>query len=241
LDAAMVLLLVSLLLAGMLKADSLVLDGRTKQLKRDIEAHRFAYLTYTDRYRAIPGDDDGAGQRWPGAKAGNGDGRMSGTYRDSVASPSQLQVGADSGETINYWWHLRLAGLINGGETITDLPTNPFGGLSGVQETGYGMRGLVLCYENVPAAVAAAVDRQIDDGRANQGALRGSADASTVPRRDYDLSAGDYLECVSLSGSGTGAVAPLIKGRGRGNAHGANSNASPNASDGSANGQNGNM
>jgi hypothetical protein len=237
----MVLLLVSLLLAGMLKADSLMLDGRTKQLKRDIEAHRFAYLTYTDRYRAIPGDDDRAGQRWPGAKAGNGDGRMNGIYSDSVASPSQLQVGADSGETINYWWHLRLAGLLNGGETITDLPTNPFGGQSGVQETGYGMRGLILCYDNVPAAVAAALDRQIDDGLANQGALRGSANARTVPRRDYDLSAAEYVVCASLSGSGTGAAAPLIKGRGRGSAHGANPNASPNASDASANGQNRNM
>jgi hypothetical protein len=234
-----VLLVVSLLLAFMVRSESLILDGRTKQFVRAIEANRFAYLAYTERYRAVPGDDDQAEQRWPGAKNGNGDRLVSGTYRDSVASPSQLQVLADSGETINYWWHLRLAGLVTGGEMITDLPTNIFGGRSGVQQTGYGMRGPVLCYESVPAEIAAAVDRQIDDGQADEGALRGSPAASVLPRQNYEVSGGVYVVCASLSGSRVGAVAPLFRGRGNANAHGGNPNASPNAANGSGNGNSG--
>jgi hypothetical protein len=235
-----VLLVISLILVMAANADSLVLGGRSKQFIRDIEANRLAYLMYMERYRAVPGDDDQAEQRWPEAKNGNGDWRVSGTYRDSVASPLHLLVGADSGETINYWWHLRLAGLVNGGETITDLPKNLFGGSSGIQQTGYGMRGPVLCYQNVPAEIASAVDRQIDDGWANEGALRGSTAESNIPSKGYDIS-GEYIVCTSLSGSRVGDVKQLIKGRGNDNAHGANPNASPNASDGSGNGQGGSI
>jgi hypothetical protein len=231
------MLVVSLMLAMAVKAESLILDGRTKQFMRDIEANRLAYLAYSERYGAVPGDDDQAEQRWPGAKDGDGDRLVSGTYRDAVASPSQLQLSADSGETINYWWHLRLAGLITSGDAITDLPKNVFGGTLGVQQTGYGMRGPVLCYENVSAEVAAAVDRQIDDGHADDGALRASSDPSALPRQDYEISGGEYIVCASLSGHPVGAVAPLIKDRGNSNAHGGNPNASPNAS---GNGKSGN-
>ena len=269
LEIAVVLLVVSLLLAMAVKAESLILDGRTKQFMRDIETNRFAYLTYTDRYAAVPGDDAHAAQRWPGSRKGNGDSRVNGTYQDSVASPLQLQVDANGGETINYWWHLRLAGLIPGGDAITDLPKNVFGGTSGVQQSGFGMRGPVLCYENVPGEIAAAVDRHIDDGRADDGALRGSLSANVLPAQRYEASGGMYVVCASLTGSRAGAVALLLapaadnaspsnpsasdpnrQGGGNPNAHGGNPNAgggnpnahggNPNAGGGNPNAQGGN-
>jgi len=260
-EIAVVLLVVSLVLAMVVKAESLVLDGRTKQFMRDIETNRFAYLTYTDRYAAVPGDDAHAAQRWPGARKGNGDSRVNGTYLDSVVSPLQLQVDANGGETINYWWHLRLAGLITSGDAITDLPKNVFGGTSGVQQTGFGMRGPVLCYENVPGEVAAAVDRESDDGRADDGALRGSLAAYVLPAQRYEPSEGMYVVCASLTGSLAGAVAPLLAPAadnaspsnpsasdpndqgGNRNAHGGNPNAgggNPNAQGGNPNAQGGN-
>jgi hypothetical protein len=243
------------------KAESLILDGRTKQFMRDIEANRFAYLTYTDRYATVPGDDAHAAQRWPGARKGNGDSRVNGTYLDSVVSPLQLQVDANGGETINYWWHLRLAGLIPSGDAITDLPKNVFGGTSGVQQTGFGMRGPVLCYENVPGEIAAAVDRHIDDGRADDGALRGSLAANVLSAQRYEASEAMYVVCASLTGSRAGAVALLLAPAagdvspsnpsasdpkaqgGNPNAHGGNPNArggNPNAQGGNPNAQGGN-
>ena len=230
------LLIVSVMLATVVNGQSLILDGRTKQFMREIEAHRFAYLVYTDRYRTVPGDDAHATERWSTARNGNGDGRLAGTYWDSVPNSGQLQVNAESGETINYWWHLRLAGLIPSSEAMTDLPQNLFGGRAGVQQSGYGMRSPVLCYENVPAGVAAAVDGHIDDGAPDAGALRSGLTPGALPSHQYDASGGAYLICASLVESRLGAVTPFVEpaagnrrspnpSAGNPNAHGGNPNA----------------
>ena len=61
-----------------------------------------------------------------------------------------MVVKAAEGENLNFWWHLRLAGLMTGA-TVDGNPASPitklFGGSTGIQQSAYGMRGAALCTE----------------------------------------------------------------------------------------------
>ena len=172
------IVVVGLLLLAITSGDQLIASSRAKRLVREVEEYRFAYLTYVQRYDALPGDDPRAAARWPSALNGNGDWIISGNYDDAPpADSAPPSITPGYGESLNFWSHLRLAALVtDGAENGALQPVNLLGGIGGVQQSGYGMRGPLICLDQVPPDIAAVLDRSLDDGDAQNGSVRGGTD-----------------------------------------------------------------
>ncbi len=179
-EFAIVAVLAGLLAGGVLAGRSVVTQARVKYVVSQFTAVHTAHLYYVDRYAAIPGDDPRATLRWPGiSKNGTGDGRLSGTYRDPppAGDPvTTLTVDATQGETLNYWWHLRLAEFVTlppADVSIVAQPLNPFAGVVGVEQNAMGFPVAAVCQANLPAAIAIGVEGQTDEASPRGGILRG--------------------------------------------------------------------
>jgi hypothetical protein len=212
-EFAIIAVLVGLLVGGALAGRALVTQARIKLVVSQFTGVHAAHIHYIDRYVAMPGDDPRATIRWPArSKDGNGDGRLSGTYRDPppAGDPvAALVVDGAQGETLNYWWHLRLAELIPippPDITIVAQPLNPFVGIIGVQQDAMGFPVPAICQANLPAVVAIGVDAQLDELSPARGVVRGRRQnapnqplADTVAVTDY-TEGGDeqYVLCRSL-------------------------------------------
>jgi len=182
-EIAIVLVIIGLLLGGILKGQEMIAQAKIKNVITDLNGVTAALNSYQDRYRALPGDDKAAGTgstpvgRWAAdttVVSGNGDGVITGLYT------------AASGESAQFWLHLRKAGFISG--TGLDVPFNAASGKMGVQNgdglastppgsvfasTGVaGFTGLILCSANLPDKMAISIDSQIDDGNALTGSVR---------------------------------------------------------------------
>ena len=175
-ETAIVLVTVGLVLGGVLKAQELVVQSKIKHVIADITGVSAAMYAYHDRYRALPGDDKGAG-RWglaPPSSAGNG--VIEGTYASTAPTDESRLV----------WEHLRRAGFVAG--TGSENPFNAHVGKIGVQP-GDGssaspagvlgtaantdlFTGLLLCTANLPDKIAISVDAQLDDGKGRTGSVR---------------------------------------------------------------------
>jgi|SRR5689334_7171111 len=201
----------ALVLAGVLKGNSVIASAHGKRLSADIAAITSAYLTYRDRYGAIPGDDNGAAARWAGVSNGTGDGVLSGRYDDDVPSEvSSFTIDMRQFESLNFWAHLRAAHLVSGpdaGIEAAARPAHALGGHIGVQQGGFGLQGPVMCVDNIEQEMAAALDRAMDDGNPATGSLR--AGTAGVAQSDYANNAGDVVVCVSLDGARGGIAGPL--------------------------------
>jgi len=193
-EIALVLVIVGLLLGGVLKGEEMVAQARTKNAVADFNGVAAAYYGYQDRYRAIPGDDSGAG-RWASGLAGDGNGQLSGAY--NAACPSgHGQPAAGTAESCLFWNDLRSAGFVAGNGA--EQPFNAFAGMIGVQ-TGNaagatslgGFAGLILCTADIPDKVAIAIDTQMDDGQIDKGTVRGQSQTSPNPAIDATIPAAD--------------------------------------------------
>jgi prepilin-type N-terminal cleavage/methylation domain-containing protein len=182
-EIAIVLVIIGLLLGGILKGQEMITQARIKNVANDFNGVTAAYFSYQDRYKAVPGDDVNAGTRWgtsyTGAVAGSGDGAVGGVYDAPLTLPPT--AGNDGSESLNFWWHARLAGFIPGpttGAGAYSQPVNAVGGRVGVQTGALGLPGLVLCSSNVPDKIASAVDAQLDDQSSRRGQMRAKDQAS---------------------------------------------------------------
>jgi hypothetical protein len=256
-EVALVLVCISLLFVSVVKGTELIHNAQSKRLAREIEEHRLEFLAYLHRYDAMPGDDLRASMRWPGAKDGNGDQQISGIYSDAPpTSASALYVSGVTGENLNYWWHLRAAGLLQDGAlNLASTANSAVGCTVTEQHSANGMRGPAVCYHQISGRLAAAIDRERYDGFANAGSIRASTNPNTTPTSNYD-DVENYILCASLGGSGSGLAsallpplaAPPVAGNpsaagGNPNAHGGNPNAAggnPNAHGGNPNAAGGN-
>jgi prepilin-type N-terminal cleavage/methylation domain-containing protein len=190
-EVAIVLVIIGLLLGGILRAQELITQGQIRSVATELQSMQIAYLVYTDRYRALPGDDPGAFDRWGGAvAAGDGNRRIDGAFASQTPDD----------ESRLFWAHLRAAGLVAGAGQ--DPPFNALRGIVGVQ-TGDGAGGTVLggrgwllgCSSNLPGRIAIAIDSQFDDGDMTDGALLGQEQAG-VPALQAGPVSGAYLESV---------------------------------------------
>jgi prepilin-type N-terminal cleavage/methylation domain-containing protein len=175
-EIAIVLVIIGLLLGGILKGQEMITQAKIKNVIADFSGISAAYYGYQDRYRAIPGDDSGAG-RWSGAQAGDGDGAVEGNYNSVTAND----------ESRLWWDHLRRAGFVAG--TGQQQPLNAVVGMMGVQTgmgTGAGsalggFSSLIMCSANLPDKIAIAIDSQMDDGQPNAGAMRAQLQSAANP------------------------------------------------------------
>jgi prepilin-type N-terminal cleavage/methylation domain-containing protein len=177
-EIAIVLVIIGLLLGGILKGQEMITQARIKNVVNDFNGLTAAYFSYQDRYKAVPGDDIQGAPRWStafGAQSGGGDGSVSGAYTDTPPQAGLSAVDNNAGESMNFWWHLRLSGFVPGpttGAGAAAPPVNAVGGRIGVQTGGLGLPGLVVCSANVPDKIATAVDAQLDDQASNRGQMR---------------------------------------------------------------------
>ena len=177
-ELAIIAVIIGLLIGFIVQGQALVLQARLKDLGNEFSGVNSAFLLYMDRYRALPGDDPLAdaslGGRWNGARNGTGDRQLSGSYNDPVpANPAIMPIDATTGETLNFWWHLRRAGLVSDSPTSPAAqPVNAVGGVIGVQASGLGFGFPVMCIDGIPGDLAVALDSAFDDGKPDKGLLR---------------------------------------------------------------------
>jgi|APFre7841882724_1041349.scaffolds.fasta_scaffold127983_1 hypothetical protein len=213
LEIALVMLAIGILFASVLSGRELITQAEIKSVVTELNSVFAAYHTYGDRYGVAPGDDSRATQRWVStlARNGNGDGRISGTYEvaaPAAANLASFAIDSSQGESLNFWWHMRLAELVapaTAGQSIAAQPQNAFGGLVGVQMDGAGLSGFTLCESDLPAKVAEAVDAQLDDMNPQTGLLRAAEQterwqplATATPAARYDAGGSSrYIVCRS--------------------------------------------
>ncbi len=110
------LVLIGLLVGMLLLGNGILVQSRIKFAANEFEHLKVAVLTYQDRYAALPGDDARASSRWVGrSKDGTGDGRISGSYQAPPPGGDPLvtlTVDLVTGESLNFWWQIRLAELV---------------------------------------------------------------------------------------------------------------------------------
>lgn len=177
-EIAIVLVIIGLLLGGILRGQELITQGRIRNVSNDLQSMTAAINLYQGRYLALPGDDAGAAARWtiaaPAPSAGAvGDGSISGAYNAAAATDESRQ----------FWLHLRRAGLV-GGAVNANNPPNAVGGVTGVQDGAFGIPGIVVCTNNLPAVIAQAIDTQFDDGASATGNVRAAAGVAAGANAD---------------------------------------------------------
>ena len=172
-EIAIVLVIIGLLLGGVLKGQEMITQAKIKNVANDLNGLTAAVYSYQDRYKRLPGDDPGA-NRWslitvPASAGGN---TLDGAYNSTT----------NTDESRLFWAELRLAGFVSGAtDTIGNAaaqPINAAGGITGVQSSGLGLVGLVICSGSLPAKIAQAIDTQFDDGNALTGNVRAILDTA---------------------------------------------------------------
>lgn len=202
-EIAIVLVIIGLLLGGILKGQELITQGRIRNVGNDFQSMTAAINLYQDRYRALPGDDLGAAARWTATGSTTTSGNGDGTIGTGTAGTPAYNSATPDDESRLFWQHLRLAGLVGGATTSgavgTANPPNAASGVTGVQNGAFGLNGIVICSNNLPAKIAQAIDTQFDDGIATTGTVRaatGTTAATTVPTANYiDDGANFYVVC----------------------------------------------
>jgi prepilin-type N-terminal cleavage/methylation domain-containing protein len=192
-EIAIVLVIIGLLLGGILKGQEMITQAKIKNIVADFSGISAAYYGYQDRYRAIPGDDPNADTRWSGAKKGDGNGVVAGTYNNGGSAC------VDTVEACSWWDHLRRAGFVAGNGVAQ--PFNAVTGLLGVQ-TGNGSNGtvlggfggLIVCSAGLPDKIAIAVDTQMDDGVIGTGTVRGQLSNTPNPVINASADSSAYAE-----------------------------------------------
>jgi len=200
-EIAIVLVLIGLLVGLLLLGDGVLTTSRIRFMENQFDGLKVAILNYQDRYGALPGDDARAAGRWPaGAKNGNGDGRIGGLYQapppagDPVTN-LVIDPATGDGESLNFWWQLRLAGLIVAPPPVVTpvaQPLNFYAGVIGVQWAPLGFPRLAVCTANVPGEVAIGIDNRTDDGDPRRGLVRAakqSADNQPIAAADATVTA----------------------------------------------------
>ena len=181
-ELAIVLVVIGLILGAVMTGQRLIQNAKYKRLVNDINGFVAAVYTYYDRYKALPGDDPKAVDRWGSTYSNiqNGDG--DGLIEGSATSTNNAY------ESVQIWRHLRAAGIITGNpnETTVTRPSNPYGGRYGFSNRSFGTATYnYLFIDNLPAEVAKRLDEEFDDGVYNTGSIQANADYTGGSRDVY--------------------------------------------------------
>ena len=179
-EIAIVLVIIGLLLGGVMKGQELINSAKVKNMASDFRNVQVMIYGYQDKYKRLPGDDNGAVARWTltAGHQGDGNGTIGGNWNDT--SPTK--------ESVALWEHLRKANLATGStdfsadDVSTVLPTNADGGRFGVSGTMpiLKMTGgtFYACSDSIDGKFAAQLDLTLDDGVPNTGSVQAIAQSS---------------------------------------------------------------
>ncbi len=180
-EIAIVLVIIGLLLGGVLKGQELINTARVRAMNNTVDGITAAWFSFQDRYRAFPGDYLDAqstvnlpGSGGVGPAGGDGNGLVD-----------------DDNERARVWVHLEAAGYLTGGYTnagasvvATDYacppticPDNGFGSGMNLSYGNMVQSGVASAHElisgrGIPVEVIAELDRKVDDGSPDSGAMQ---------------------------------------------------------------------
>jgi hypothetical protein len=177
-ETGIALVIVGLLLGAIFKGQELINVARARSLIAFNGHITTAYFAFRDRYRALPGDYNGASASIPNCgncENGNNDSRI------------LLAGGVD--ESTAAWEHLSKAGFMSGsyayraGDAVgpANTPVNSYGSLvqliyDNAYQEGGSATGLVRhnlkTGSNIPSNILGEVDRKTDDGKGAEGVFR---------------------------------------------------------------------
>jgi prepilin-type N-terminal cleavage/methylation domain-containing protein len=195
-EMAIVIVIIGVLLGGVLKGTEILKSSRIQAIYTEYKNLSAAVIAYQGRYRAIPGDDSGATNRFAGATAGgtitNGGGN--GIITSSGSCIASANATTESCQAL---LHLRAAGLISG--SGTEGLTHPLGGeiylgqtfstaTSGANGTGNaqitGNQPWAIYVTNLNNEAMRILESQYDDGNAATGKIRGIGNYMTGAPED---------------------------------------------------------
>jgi prepilin-type N-terminal cleavage/methylation domain-containing protein len=181
-EIAIVLVIVGLLIGGVLKGQEMITNAKLKRVESDNAGILAALYSYQDRYLQLPGDDSGAADRftiYAGGVINNGDGDGAiGTGANDWNFPATTawidgSTASGVGETTKFFGHLRASGLVAGGASDRNRPTNSFGGQIGIQDGSLEMSGQITIFGGIEGPISRILDGRLDDGAINTGRVRG--------------------------------------------------------------------
>lgn len=201
-EIAIVLVIIGLLLGGVLKGQELINSAKVKNFAQDFRQVPLFIYGYQDKYKRLPGDDNGAVTRFGATTVdGDGNGSIAGNYNSVTLA----------NESVRFWQHIRMAGLAAGSVDFTSaatagLPTNADGGRIGIQMTTpiTNMTGsYFVCSEGIQGKFAKQLDVTMDDGNTATGSLQvmaqgysGTAQAAVATTSVVDGTT--YTVCISF-------------------------------------------
>ncbi len=202
-EIAIVLVIIGLLLGGVLKGQELINSAKVKNFANDFRNIPLFIYGYQDKYKRLPGDDNGAVARFSGATTidGNGNGAIAGNFNSTTLTD----------ESVRFWQHVRLAGLAAGSTDFSSvasagLPANADGGRVGIQMTTpiTNMTGsYFVCSEGVQGKFAKQLDISLDDGNTATGSVQvmdqGYSGTAAAPKATASVVDGTtYTVCISF-------------------------------------------
>lgn len=172
LEIAITMGIIGVLLSMTIKGQAMIDNARAKNLAYDFKNIQTSIYGYQDKFRALPGDDHEASLHLPPSATmvqnGNGNMIIGGNWNST------------SGETFNFWQHVRLAGLFQGSTDTSSesyIPLNVSGGILGVSEIFaapiIGLKGeYIICSNSIAGKYVKQLDIMLDDGNTNTGLIR---------------------------------------------------------------------
>jgi prepilin-type N-terminal cleavage/methylation domain-containing protein len=174
-EIAIVLVIIGLLLGGVLKGQELINSAKVKNLASDFKNVPVFIYGYQDKFKALPGDDARAISHVAATTNGNGDGLINGGWPAAT-------------ESLNFWQHVRLAGLAPGPTNTADpdyIPQNAVGGNIGVTRAAdspiNNLRGTyIVCSGSIAGKFAKQLDTTLDDSNTETGSMQVAANTATT-------------------------------------------------------------
>ena len=213
-EIAIVLVIIGLLLGGVLKGQELITSSKAKALDNDKAGLQAAFVSYSDRYTMMAGDDSLVATRFTpdqcgGAACvpGDGGGTLNGAaWNIWSAALAVAPAATNASEQLKVYQHLRAGGFLKAGEqnlafpalSAYSNPRNAVGTRIGLAPVGYtgqiqaSQAQAFVFFESVPSSVAQALDSSVDDGFMNLGTYRAvnngvAAAANVNPGASYAL------------------------------------------------------
>jgi prepilin-type N-terminal cleavage/methylation domain-containing protein len=191
-EMSIVLVIIGLIIGGVLKGQELIGSTRLKGVITQVDAYKASMNGFLDKFAALPGDY--ASCQTSLAAAGCADGDNSGVIGTALATANAFSTAANTGENLNGWAHLAVAGLISGvtiGATANTAQVAASGGVPAGKISGstFAMfsgtvNSVTAVWARVQSGVgtptdamtgkeAAEIDRKFDDSSSNTGSVMG--------------------------------------------------------------------
>jgi len=205
-EMSIVLVIIGLIVGGILKGQELIESSRQKNAISQVDRVRAGVTTFTDRYRALPGDFANAAGVFVGGGTGNEDGII-GAIAANVAG--LMTTNGATGENKNFFNQLAASELLGGVSIIGGaVDATAFAGgavASPLPQAPFPATGWTIAYgvhQGGAAVTLTSAFNWLRMSKFNAGALTGGAagQAAMSPQRAFQLDQ-KYDDGLPMTGS----------------------------------------